>query len=172
MTSPHIGEQVIDLVQKVPPNGVMAIEDLDRFFRDGEPVDTDLTTSGILNAIDGFLSASNGLVTFITANHPENLPSALLRQGRVDEVIRVDGTVTPEQFQAAFRAVVEGEVVCASSRTVEPEAALYEIVRVQKLSMADVMEVLFSGETPEERLKIARTITRSRRFEPDSTMFL
>jgi hypothetical protein len=163
MGDPGVSEQIVDLVQKVPPNSVLAIEDMDRYFRNGEPIDTNFTTSGILNSIDGILSASNGLVTFITANHPEQLPSAIVRQGRVDEVIHFNGTVTPEQFEAAFRAVVDD---------VEPEMALYEIVRVQKLTMADVMECLFSGETPEERLKIARTIRRSRRFESDSSMFL
>jgi hypothetical protein len=165
MADPSVAEMIVDLVQKVPPNSVLAIEDLDRYFRNGEPVDTRFTTSMILNAFDGVLSASNGLVTFMTANHPENLPPALVRQGRVDEVVRVDGTVTPEQFQTAFCAVVDEEGV-------EPESALYEIVRVQKMSMADVMEILFTGDTPEERLQIARSITRSRRFEPDSSMFM
>lgn len=165
MSDRTIGEQILDLVQKVPPNSIVAVEDLDRFFENGETTaEASMTTSAMLNVFDGFLSASNGLITFITANHPEHLPSALIRQGRVDEVIYVDGNVTLEQFEASFRAVVEDDV--------EPEPALYEIVRVQKLTMADVMSVLFTGDTPEDRLKIARSIKRSRRFASDSSMFV
>lgn len=165
MSDKNVGDQIMELVQKVPPNSVLAVEDLDRFFENGEVnTESSMTTSAMLNIFDGFLSASNGLITFITANNPERLPSALVRQGRVDEVIRVDGNVTPEQFDAAFRAVLESEE--------DPEPRLYEIVRVQRLTMADVMSILFTGETPEERLKIARSIKSSRRFSDDSSMFV
>jgi hypothetical protein len=163
MSDPDIGESITSLLGKVPPNSVIALEDLDRYFKDSESTtNTTANLSVLLNAIDGALSCANGTIIFITANHPDRLPSVLTRSGRVDEVIHFDGIVTRDQFDRACRMVAE----------IEPEEKLFEIVRVQKLTMADVMEVLFSGDTHEERLKIARGIKRSRNFLSDLHMFV
>lgn len=48
-----------------------------------------ITTSGLLNAIDG-IGAREGRVLFITTNHPETLDAAILRPGRVDRRFRLD----------------------------------------------------------------------------------
>lgn len=163
MSDPDIGESITSILAKVPPNSMIALEDLDRYFKDSESTtNTEMNLSVLLNAIDGALSCSNGTVVFITANNPDRLPPVLTRSGRVDEVIHFDGTVTRDQFDRACRTVAE----------IEPEEKLFEIVRVQKLTMADVMEVLFSGDTPEQRLKIARDIKRSRNFGGDLHMFV
>lgn len=163
MSDPDIGESVTSLLGKVTPNSIIALEDLDRYFRDEESTsNTNMNLSVLLNAIDGALSCSNGTIVFITANHPDRLPPVLVRSGRVDEVIHFDGTVTRDQFDRASRAVAE----------IEPEDALFDIVRIQRLTMADVMEVLFSGDTPEQRLRIAREIKRSRNFQSDLHMFM
>lgn len=163
MSDPDIGESITALLGKVPPDSMIALEDLDRYFKDSESTtNTEMNLSVLLNAIDGALSCSNGTVVFITANHPERLPPVLMRSGRVDEVVHFDGNVTRDQFDRACRTVAE----------IEPEEKLFEIVRVQKLTMADLMEILFSGDTPEQRLKIARNIKRSRNFMSDLHMFV
>jgi hypothetical protein len=163
MTDRDIGQSITPLLAKVPPNSMIAIEDLDRYFKDADStMDTTMNLSVILNAIDGALSCSNGTIIFVTANNPDRLPPVLTRSGRVDEVIHFDGTITRDQFDRACRTVAE----------IEPEDKLFEIVRVQKLTMADLMEVLFSGDTPEERLMIARGIKRSRNFVGDLNMFV
>ncbi len=162
MSDRDIGDSITSILGKVPPNSIIALEDLDRYFKDAESTtNTEMNLSVLLNAIDGTLSCSNGTIVFITANNPERLPPVLTRSGRVDEVIHFDGTVTRDQFDRACRTVAE----------IEPEDKLFEIVRVQKLCMADVMEVFFSGDTPEQRLKIARGIKRSRNFFAELGMF-
>ena len=45
--------------------------------------DTEVTLSGLLNALDG-VSSREGRVLFLTTNHPERLDPALVRPGRVD----------------------------------------------------------------------------------------
>lgn len=163
MSDRDIGESITSLLAKVPPDSMIALEDLDRYFKDSESTtNTEMNLSVLLNAIDGALSCSNGTVVFITANNPDRLPPVLTRSGRVDEVIHFDGTVARDQFDRACRTVAE----------IEPEDKLFEIVRVQKLTMADLMEILFSGDTPEQRLKIARGIKRSRNFAGDLHMFV
>lgn len=163
MSDDEIGSAITSLLSKVPPNSIIALEDLDRYFKNAEAtMNTTMNLSVMLNAIDGALSSANGIIVFITANEAERLPTVLTRSGRVDEVIHFNGTVTRDQFDRACRTVAE----------IEPEDAVYEIVRVQKLSMADLMEVLFSGDTPTERLKIARGIKRSRNFMSDLHMFV
>lgn len=42
-----------------------------------------ITLSGLLNALDGVVS-KDGLIVFMTSNHPETIDSALLRPGRID----------------------------------------------------------------------------------------
>lgn len=163
MSDDDVGSAITSLLSKVPPHSIIALEDLDRYFKDAEnTTNTSMNLSVMLNAIDGALSSANGTVVFITANHADRLPTVLTRSGRVDEVIHFDGNVTRDQFDRACRTVAE----------IEPEDAVYEVVRVQKLTMADVMEVLFSGDTPEQRLKIARGIKRSRNFMGSLNMFV
>ncbi len=162
MSDPDINESITNLLSNVPPDSIIALEDLDRYFKDSESTtNTTMNLSVLLNAIDGAMSCTNGTIVFVTANNPDRLPSVLTRSGRVDEVIQFDGSVSRDQFDRACRTVGE----------IEPEDALFEIVRVQKLTMADVMEVLFSGDTPTDRLKIARGIKRSRNFLSDLSMF-
>ncbi len=155
MGDPNIQKTFISLISEIPSSSIVAFEDLDRFFMDSDNTKDTVNLSMLLNVIDGTLSSSLGTISFITANHPDRLPEALTRSGRVDEVINFDGAVSFAQFDKACRVVAEIE---------EPERALYEIVRVQRLTMADLMEVLFSGDTPEQRLAIARKLGTSRKF--------
>lgn len=82
-------------------SGVVLIEDIDavdcgrerappklQAVAPGSPVNeaattTGISTSGLLNAIDG-VAARDGRVLVITTNHPDKLDAALIRPGRVD----------------------------------------------------------------------------------------
>lgn len=84
-------------------SGVVLIEDIDAVdcgqaraptiapplaFSPGSPAPevqtrTGITTSGLLNAIDG-VAARNGRILIITSNHADQLDPALMRPGRVD----------------------------------------------------------------------------------------
>lgn len=77
-------DELLDLMVRIPANSFLIIEDIDAIFlaRNNE-TDSDLSFSGLLNAIDGIASPP-GLITFMTTNHIENLDPALLRPGRID----------------------------------------------------------------------------------------
>lgn len=59
-----------------------------------------VTLSGLLNALDG-PNSPEGYVIFMTSNHPEKLDAALVRQGRIDQMIKLDYVVR-EQLRDLF----------------------------------------------------------------------
>ena len=69
----------------------------------GEEGHKSLTTSGLLNAIDG-VTSGEGHVLIMTANKPARLHPALVRGGRVDRIFRVGLPEEPElkAFFATF----------------------------------------------------------------------
>lgn len=113
------------LLQNVPHNAVVLLEDIDAAFGGRAPEDFDppaqgsggrpatrvqsaergyagsnVTFSGLLNALDGVASSEERL-TFLTTNHPERLDPALIRPGRVDSREYL-GDATDEQVVAMF----------------------------------------------------------------------
>lgn len=91
--------QLIELIGQVKKNSILVIEDIDSSFglkikdRQNQKIkDEDnigITLSGILNVFSGVIACS-GFVTIFTTNYPENIDSALLRSGRVDESFEFD----------------------------------------------------------------------------------
>ena len=87
------------LLDILPERTLVVLEDCDAAFT-SERTDTDahsysgspLTFSGLLNALDGIVSAEERMI-FLTTNHIERLDSALIRPGRVDMTVRL-GEVT------------------------------------------------------------------------------
>jgi hypothetical protein len=75
----------------IPPKSVLLIEDIDCLFekRTGTQENKSFTFSNLINLLDGVLFRQ-GLITFITTNHPENMDHALLRQGRIDMIIHMN----------------------------------------------------------------------------------
>jgi chaperone BCS1 len=63
---------------------------------------TQLTLSGLLNAIDGVFS-THGRILVMTTNHPEVLDEALIRPGRIDCKYLFDNCDT-EQIKDLFMA--------------------------------------------------------------------
>lgn len=97
-------KELSDMVSSVANNGVLVIEDIDTVFHGREMIATalgsSLTFGGLLNALDG-ISTSDGLVVFISANHPEHLDPALIRPGRID-VIETFGLTSADQARRMF----------------------------------------------------------------------
>lgn len=82
----------IKLISNLPDNCILLLEDIDALFtkRKAESGSQDgfLSFSTVLNVLDGNLR-KNGLITFITTNHLEQLDPALLRKGRMDDIIEI-----------------------------------------------------------------------------------
>lgn len=81
-----------DLVSKISgirKHSVLLLEDIDVFHiaksrSDDKKKDREGTSlSGLLNSLDG-IATPHGLITIMTANHPEVLDEALIRTGRAD----------------------------------------------------------------------------------------
>lgn len=78
----------IELVTSLNRDAILAIEDIDGIYADrskdmdGEKNINTVTFSTILNVLDGLFSPE-GLIFFITTNHPKKLDPALIRPGRI-----------------------------------------------------------------------------------------
>lgn len=92
-------EQLFGLIRGLPPGSILLIEDIDAVtaVAPRQPADEapavapekgpGVSLSALLNVLDG-VHSKDGMITFLTSNHPERLDPALLREGRID--VRVD----------------------------------------------------------------------------------
>lgn len=86
MTTANFSNQVLgDALSQIPSNALIVLEDVDALFNEDRKNEqsNNLTFSGLLNALDGLISA-DGVITIMTTNHIERLDKALIRGGRVD----------------------------------------------------------------------------------------
>jgi len=72
-----------EALSNIPEKSILIMEDVDSLFLKRDNKSTGLTFSGMINALDG-LTIRDGLITFLTTNHIENIDEALLRPGRID----------------------------------------------------------------------------------------
>jgi len=127
------------LMTNVPKHSIVLIEDVDCFFEGRENKSKDildinsLSFSGFLNAIDGIL-CSEGRLLIMTTNHKEKLDAALIRSGRIDRKIPINGA-TRDQARRLFMRFFDDR-----SRSLEFAAALPEDV----FSMADLQGILLN----------------------------
>jgi hypothetical protein len=77
------------LIKQVASDSIILLEDVDSFFMNRES-QCNLSFSALINQLDGVQNADKNLITILTANHTEKLDSALLRQGRVDLLVKFD----------------------------------------------------------------------------------
>ena len=87
---------------------------------------------------DGLFSPGNGCILFMTGNNPERLDSALIRPGRVDQIIKFDYPKKKE-VQKAFNAIVSDDP--------ENFANFYKNISGSQISMAGIVDYLFRHPT-------------------------
>lgn len=125
---------------------VIFSEDIDEVLGTQERTDT---VNGILNTIDGVDGKQNEVMVVLTTNHVDKVNRAMLRPGRLDDVI----TVRPPDADAAIRLVKqyggsmvkEGEDFTESGRRMAGmiPAVIREVVERAKLaSLADNEEIV------------------------------
>lgn len=98
--------------------------------------DKGVTLEGLLNVLDGLLTP-DGLVTFMTTNHPERLDDALIRPGRIDRKFEL-GHMTQGQLDAMVQRFVGNYKVELRSSTVVPA----QIVECLKSGFDNPVEVV------------------------------
>merc|ERR1711948_255077 len=90
-------------VNQAPRRSLLIFEDVDAIFgknREKLIVDSPLTFSGLLNALDG-VGKADGQIFILTTNHRDRLNPALIRNGRAD--VHIEFTqATDEQISGMF----------------------------------------------------------------------
>lgn len=86
-------ERLSYLLTILPRRTLVLLEDVDAAFTGRNQAETadyqsNVTFSGLLNALDGVTSAEERIL-FLTTNHVERLDSALVRPGRIDMMVRL-----------------------------------------------------------------------------------
>ncbi len=99
----NIGNRELqEALRGIPKPSMLVIEDVDALFNEARKSDnpSSLTFSGLLNALDGLVSA-DGILTVMTTNHIDRLDPALVRAGRVDRRFEFK-TPNHEQIRGLF----------------------------------------------------------------------
>jgi chaperone BCS1 len=130
-----------DAFSKTPRRALILIEDIDSAFKNdasGTSKKSKCSLSALLNAIDGVTSPV-GTILIITTNHPDRLPPALKRTGRID-------------MQYEFTHVRQREAIAAFQHCFPntPEAAASEFgtaAESSKCTMSDVQGCLLLHRT-------------------------
>jgi len=91
-------QQLRELFECLPKGSFLLLEDIDTIAPSKDRTSSEeseeerfcaVTLGGLLNVLDGIF-ASDGIVVFMTTNHPEKLDAALVRPGRIDERVVLD----------------------------------------------------------------------------------
>lgn len=108
-------DTLIELLGNMPKRSILLLEDIDVAFpnratagkelveprmRNAPEVASGVTSSGLLNALDG-VAAQEGRIVLMTTNYPQHLDSALIRPGRVDMTVEFE-LATHEDIDALF----------------------------------------------------------------------
>jgi chaperone BCS1 len=132
--------ELLRLAGRVSPRSMLLLEDVDVFHaatqRDD---DSEVTLSGLLNALDG-IATPHGLLTVLTTNSPEVLDHAVIRPGRID-LVEHFGYAGAEQVSrlmsrwygqpvaaAGISGIAPANVVEACKRHDDPAGALAELL--------------------------------------------
>lgn len=136
-----------------PQRCILLLEDIDAAFisrnitgggvgHGGATIGTNVTFSGLLNAIDG-VAAQEGRILVMTTNHFEKLDPALIRPGRVDMAILLD-LATRHQARELF--------IQFFPHADDSDRAASSL----KLEELEQLAHLFSGAIPEKTLSMAQ----------------
>ena len=91
-------KSVLTLIENVPDNSFLCLEDTDALFGEDRKQKTDLTFSGFINIFDG-INTPNNTIMFLTTNKIKELDQAIIR--RVNYFIEFK-YATKEQIQNMF----------------------------------------------------------------------
>lgn len=124
-------EDLRGLFRKLRNNSILLIEDIDAYFleRNSKLM---FNFSTFLNCLDG-VYAKEGVITIFTSNKPENLDTALIREGRIDLKIQMTYP-DKEEIEEYLESFYEDKI-------------LVNIETNKKLSMAFIQEVCLQNKT-------------------------
>lgn len=142
MSSVASDDQFAELISDASEKGVVLLEDFDRAILDSEKKTNSMTTSGLLNILDG-AGTRSGRIIIGTANNPETLEPALIRPGRFDKHVEV-GPVGQDEV-CRFIAHVTGWV--NSNFQLKEPVLVADLVEVAKQYIDDSDEMRHALES-------------------------
>ncbi|KAJ3012645.1 UNVERIFIED_CONTAM: mitochondrial chaperone [Siphonaria sp. JEL0065] len=122
-------ETLTELMVDTPPRCILLLEDIDAAFvsrtltstaSQDNTIVTNVTFSGLLNAIDG-VAAQEGRILIMTTNHIEKLDAALIRPGRVDVKVLFDKATQKQVHDLFIQFFNQPPVPAAENVVVEQE---------------------------------------------------
>jgi chaperone BCS1 len=126
-------------IKRLPKKTILVIEDIDSFFTDRKTTNSELTYSGVLNAIDGVNRLSEKII-FITTNYLKDIDSALKR--RVDYFVKFD-FCTKDQVKSIFERFspeLEFEKVWKVCRNLKLTPSILQKFLIRELPLEDLEE--------------------------------
>ncbi|KAJ3065692.1 hypothetical protein HDU99_004102 [Rhizoclosmatium hyalinum] len=162
-------ETLTELMVDTPPRCILLLEDIDAAFvsrsltstvsattRPGTPAEnqnsgsivTNVTFSGLLNAIDG-VAAQEGRILVMTTNHIEKLDPALIRPGRVDVKVLFDKATRAQVKDLFVQFFIKPPVPATDETTVQ--SSIFE----DNPSALEDLAMQFSQRVPEKGVSMA-----------------
>lgn len=121
----------ISAISQLGHDRFLVLEDLDSLFVNRSPTDTNnVSFNALSNVLDG-ACRKNGLVTFITCNHINNLDPALLRPGRIDYMMKFE-FAAKNQIKEMYNKFLPNQ-----------PHKFYENVKGKKINMSLIQKFLF-----------------------------
>ncbi len=122
--------RLLNMMNNISPRSIFLLEDIDVVYAMKERDDSEggVTTSGILNALDG-VGTPSGVISILTTNNLDVIDSAILRAGRVDSMVELTH-LDQDQF----------ERLCLHLTGARPDK--YTRIRDLKIAPADITGVV------------------------------
>jgi hypothetical protein len=126
-------------MSSITERSILLLEDIDCLFqkRDATVDNPSLTFSNFLNILDGVLY-KHGCIIFLTTNHPEKLDHALLRIGRIDQVLEFSYPKKKE-IKRLFCDINNDE----SDENDESFNKFYDTIKNKNIPMSAIVNFLF-----------------------------
>lgn len=128
-------ENLLELITEIKDDSVLVLEDIDAYFIERRSQDINVSFSCLINILDGTLANSNGIITFITANNPENLDPAMIRPGRIDYIVKFDYPKKTD-IENAFNSMTD-------EPTIDKFNEFYKNIKNIRVSMSAIIDYLF-----------------------------
>jgi energy-coupling factor transporter ATP-binding protein EcfA2 len=166
---------VRDQLLMVPHDGMVLIEDIDRLFAPTAAATDGSRLMDLLDALDGIAEPQSQLVV-MTANHPEWLPEAMQRPGRVDHVVTVPA-LSAEQAAAMLRAFGCTDAAVDEAKTTSlwadvlqqgdmTAAFLYKAIERHVGDVALDPTAILTEMVNQKRFVVQRSLRRSSKRDP------
>ncbi len=166
LTEPEMTDNALArALGRTPDRCLLVIEDFEKIDLD----QTDVSVSGLLNAIDGPL-ASEGRLLIMTANEPEAINKYFLRPGRIDRRWLLDEPDQDTIEECMTRFGVNGQV-SREDFLATAEVGNWSMARVQQELLTTLRETeeWEDYDPAEEEIRALANISSMVREEDDST---